>query len=77
LQIENAHTADDRIRNSSLMAIIKMKKLLPILDTILLFASPIAILFFLIGVIMLPVELSDHPNYLEALEEEEIKLSGS
>ena len=59
------------------MAIIKMKKLLPILDTILLFASPIAILFFLIGVIMLPVELSDHPNYLEALEEEEIKLSGS
>ena len=49
-----------------------MKKLLPILDGLLLFASPIAILFFLIGAIMLPVELSEHPNYLEALEEEGI-----
>ncbi len=47
-----------------------MKKFLNILDQLLLFTSPIAILFFLIGAIMLPVELSEHPIYLQALEEE-------
>ena len=45
-----------------------MKKFLNILDTLLLFASPIAILFFLLGAIMLPVELNEHPNYLKSLE---------
>lgn len=46
-----------------------MKKFLKIFDTLFLLASPIAILFFLLGAIMLPVELKEHPNYLAALEE--------
>ncbi len=49
-----------------------MKKILNILDVLILFTSPIAILFFLIGAIMLPIELREHPNYLESLEAEGI-----
>ncbi len=49
-----------------------MKRFLQILDVLLLIMSPIAILFFLLGSIMLPVELNEHPNYLEALDKETI-----
>jgi hypothetical protein len=64
------HLGDDKINSANILFFIgiQMKKTLQILDTILLLTSPIAILFFLIGAIMLPVELREHPNYLAALE---------
>lgn len=47
-----------------------MKRLLEILDSLIFIFSPIAILFFLLGALMLPIELMEHPNYLKALETE-------
>jgi len=52
--------------------VLAIKKFLRILDGVILFLSPIAILFFLLCAVLLPVELSEHPNYLEVLENESL-----
>ena len=47
-----------------------MKRALRLLDGLCLFLSPIAILFFLLSAVLLPVYLREHPSYVAQLEEE-------
>jgi hypothetical protein len=49
-----------------------LNALFRVVDGLFFFASPIAILFFLLGLAVLPENLTAHPNYLKMLDEEGI-----